>query len=91
MALDEPSHQNLRCLTFSLTYNIIVFPTDSLLKKKNNKEDDKYSLKSGAKRVKQKIQNNIKNTVFKAYAIVFTCTTWKKSLDAMKSDQDLLH
>ena len=48
--LSEPSHLDLRCLTFSLsTLHINVFPNDSLLKYKN--ADDKCRLKFGAKRV----------------------------------------
>ena len=57
--LNEPSHLDLRCLTFSLsTLHINVFPNDSLLKKKKKKKkkktDDKCLLKFGAKRVKSK-------------------------------------
>ena len=46
---NEPSHQDLRCLTFSLSaYQINFFPINSLLK---NKANDKCSLKFGVERV----------------------------------------
>ena len=62
-AHNEPSHLDLRCLTFSLsTLHINFFPNDSLLekktKKKNNKTtttketDDKCRLKFVTERVK---------------------------------------
>ena len=54
--LIEPSHLDLRCLTFSLsTLHINVFPNDSLKKKKKKKKkkaDDKCRLKFGTERVK---------------------------------------
>ena len=40
--LSEPSHLDLRCLTFSLsTLHINVFPSDSLLKQKKKKKKKK--------------------------------------------------
>ena len=49
-AQNEPSHLDLRCLTFSLsTLNKNFFPCDSLLK---NEADNKCRLKFGTERVK---------------------------------------
>ena len=46
----EPSHLDLRCMTFSiLTLRINFFSSDRLFKKK--KTDDKYRLKFGTERV----------------------------------------
>ena len=64
-AHNEPSHLDLRCLTFSLsTLHIDFFPSDSSFKtkkkkqKKNKKTDDIGHLKFGTKRV-----NDIANSV----------------------------
>ena len=51
--LNEPSHLDLRCLTFILSnLHINVFPNDNLLKKK---ADDKCLLKFDAERVNANI------------------------------------
>ena len=55
MVQNEPSLQDLQCLTFSLsTLYINYFPVDSLLKKQHQKTkaDNKCSLKFGAESVK---------------------------------------
>ena len=54
--LNEPSHLDLRCFTFSLsTSHINVFPNENLLKKKKKKKaDGKCRLKFGADRVTSK-------------------------------------
>ena len=58
MAHNEPSHQDLHCLTFSLsTLPINFFSINSLLKKKKKKKkkaDDKCSLNFDAERVNVK-------------------------------------
>ena len=53
LAHNEPSHQDLHCLTFSLsTLQRNFFPIDSLFKKKKKKKiEDKCSLKFGTKTV----------------------------------------
>ena len=52
-AHNEPSHLDLRCLTFSLsTLHINFFPSDSLFKKK---ADNKCRLKFGTERVNSEI------------------------------------
>ena len=51
MAHNEPSHLDLRCLTFSLSLlHINFFRNDTLLEKQN--VDDKCRLKFGTERVK---------------------------------------
>ena len=69
--LNEPSHLDLRCLTFSLsTLHINVFLNDSLLKKKKKKKaDDKYRLKFGAEKVKRPLRNSF--TADNSKAVLF--------------------
>ena len=63
-AHNEPSHLDLRCLTFSLSTLHIHFPSGTLFKKNNKKTDDKYRLKFGTERVNglyNTASNEVKN------------------------------